>query len=101
MSGSLRWRVGAVAAVIALFTFLTVANFVPKEQRVASALLPDDGLRWGLDLQGGFHWVVGVEIAAAVEHELEFQRSNLVDILADEDVVPAPSVQRAAVPRDS
>ncbi|MBW2417669.1 MAG: protein translocase subunit SecD [Deltaproteobacteria bacterium] len=92
MSGSLRWRVGAVAAVILLFTFVTVANFIPKEQRVSSGWLPDDGLRWGLDLQGGFHWVVGVEIGAAMEHELEFQRSNLVEILADDDVVPASAL---------
>jgi preprotein translocase subunit SecD len=92
VSGSLSWRVAAVAVVIALFSFLTVANFFPKEQRVASGLLPDDGLRWGLDLQGGFHWVVGVQIDAAMEHELEFQRSNLIEILADDEVVPASAL---------
>ena len=78
MSG-LRYRIGAVAALVALFAFLSLANFVPEETRVASPLLPDAGLRLGLDLQGGIHWVLGVKLDAAIDHELEFLAGSLQD----------------------
>ena len=67
MSPSIRWKALGVGALVLLFGFLTAANFVPKAQRVESALWPDDGLRLGLDLRGGIHWVVGVELDDAVE----------------------------------
>jgi preprotein translocase subunit SecD len=75
----LRFRVAAVSALVALFAFLSLANFVPEETRVASPLLPDEGLRLGLDLQGGIHWVLGVKLSAAIDHELEFLAGNLQD----------------------
>jgi preprotein translocase subunit SecD len=75
----LRFRIGAVAALVALFAYLSLANFVSEEARVASPLLPDGGLRLGLDLQGGIHWVLGVKLDAAVDHELEFLAGNLVE----------------------
>jgi preprotein translocase subunit SecD len=83
---SLRWRAGLVGALVLLFTFLTAANFVPKAERLESPLLPDDLLRWGLDLQGGIHWVVGVDLQEAVQRELDFVRGNLVEALADKNV---------------
>ncbi len=87
MSG-LRLRIGSVAALVLVFTYITVANFVPKEDRLASPLWPDDGLRLGLDLQGGIHWVVGVDLDAAVERELDFVRSNLMSRFEEEGAVP-------------
>ena len=77
MSGKLRWRFGMVLATVLFFTYLTAANFVPKAERAESPLWPDEGLRLGLDLQGGIHWVVGVDLAEAKKHELEFVRSSL------------------------
>ena len=82
----LRLRIGSIAAVVLLFGFYAVANFVPDEQRVASPLLPDGGLRLGLDLQGGIHWVLGVKLDVAVEQELDFLRDNLEGQLGDEGV---------------
>jgi preprotein translocase subunit SecD len=75
----LRYRVAAVSALVALFAFLTLANFVPEKERIASPLLPDKGLRLGLDLRGGIHWVIGVKLTAAVDHELDFLAGNLHD----------------------
>ena len=67
---SLRWRVISVGLLLLVFGSRTGANFIPKEQRLESAILPDDLLRLGLDLQGGIHWVVGVDLDAAVEEVL-------------------------------
>jgi preprotein translocase subunit SecD len=107
VSGTLRWRLGGVIALVVLFAYLTIANFVPKEQRVASALWPDDGLRLGLDLQGGIHWVVGVDLDSAIQHELDFLREALRDVLEGDDVIPELLVVRndmlvvaAATPAD-
>ena len=89
MSG-LKWRMGSVSAVILILAYLTFANFVPKEQRLESSFLPDGGLRLGLDLQGGIHWVVGVELDVALEHELQYQLDSMVGFLSRvEDVTPA------------
>ncbi|MDH3214316.1 MAG: protein translocase subunit SecD [Myxococcales bacterium] len=84
MNRALRVRIGAIAAAVLLFGFYAVANFVPAERRAESPLLPDHGLRLGLDLQGGIHWVLGVKLEVAIEHELEFLRGSLAERLADE-----------------
>jgi preprotein translocase subunit SecD len=83
MSG-FRLRVGAAAALVLIFGFLTVANFLPEETRIANPLLPDRGLRLGLDLQGGIHWVLGVKLDVAEEQELAFLRNHLEEVDADE-----------------
>ncbi|MFQ5418529.1 MAG: hypothetical protein ACE5FL_15995, partial [Myxococcota bacterium] len=83
----LRARIAAVASLLALFGFLTIANFIPEEQRVASPLIPDSGLRLGLDLQGGIHWVLGVNLSAAIDHELEFLSGGLREAAESEDFI--------------
>lgn len=86
MTGGLRWRIAAVFGVVVLFGFLAVANFIPKTDRVESGVWPDDGLRLGLDLQGGIHWVVGVAIDDAIHHELVFVQENIQDDLGGGDL---------------
>jgi preprotein translocase subunit SecD len=88
VSGSLSWRVIGVVASVVLFGFYTAINFVPASVRKASALLPDQGIRLGLDLQGGIHWVLGPELDVAVEHELDVIRGGLKDQLSDKHVTP-------------
>ena len=78
-------RLASIAALLLLFGFLTAANFVSEETRLASPLLPDSGLRLGLDLQGGIHWVLGVKLEVAEKHELEFQAKNVERLAEDED----------------
>ncbi len=68
---SLRWRTISVVALIVLFGWLGLSNFAGEETRKGSALLPDDGLRLGLDLLGGVHIGLGPEISAAITHELD------------------------------
>ena len=91
MSSSIRWKALSVAALLLLFGFLTAANFVAKDQRVESELWPDDGLRLGLDLRGGIHWVVGVELDNAIVRELEFVRKTIEEQLEDKGIALAVS----------
>jgi preprotein translocase subunit SecD len=85
----LRLKTASILGLLLVFGFLAAANFVPKEQRVESGFWPDDGLRLGLDLRGGIHWVVGVKIDDAILHELEFVRENMREVLTDDGVIPA------------
>ena len=85
---SLRLRLASILAVVLLFGFLAVANFVSEETRRASPLLPDTGLRLGLDLQGGIHWVLGVQLEVTETQELEQQGRNIVELGKDEGFEP-------------
>ena len=89
MSGPVRWRVLSVAILLLLFSFLTAANFIAKDQRVGSAFWPDEGLRLGLDLRGGIHWVVGVRLDEAITRELEFVRKTIEEGLSDDGLALA------------
>ena len=73
----LRLRAAGIAAVVLLCGWLTAANFFSAEARLASPLLPDAGLRLGLDLQGGIHWILGVQLDEAVAHELDYVRGGI------------------------
>ena len=84
----LGWRVGLMAAVVLLFAYLTFGNFIPKGDRIESSFWKDDGLRLGLDLQGGIHWVVGVELQNAIGYELEFLRDGMGERLSEEGISP-------------
>ena len=89
MSQSLRWRLGATGALVALMTYLTIANFVPAETRHNHWWLPNQGIRLGLDLQGGIHWVLGAKLDVAIEHELDHLRGHLADQLTEEKITPS------------
>ncbi len=91
MDGSTRFRAIGVAALLVFFSFIAAANFVPKAERVASDFWPDDGLRLGLDLRGGIHWVLGVELQEAVTRELEFVRKSIEERLKTEETTLASS----------
>lgn len=92
MSG-MGWRTWASLALVAWCAFLSVSNLVPEEKRRESPFLPDEGLRLGLDLQGGIHWVLGVNLAVAEGQELEFLKENLLQVAKDEDDVAVDSVE--------
>ena len=88
MSGS-RWRVAGVVASLLLFGWYTLANFFPASVRKDSPWLPDKAIRLGLDLQGGIHWVLGPDLAVAIEHELDVLRASLGASLTEKKVTPA------------
>jgi preprotein translocase subunit SecD len=85
----LRWRAAGMIASLLLFGWFAAASFVPATVRKASPWIPDEGIRLGLDLQGGIHWVLGPELEVAVEHELDTLRASLKDTLADEKIEPS------------
>jgi preprotein translocase subunit SecD len=84
---SLRWRAISVGLLVILFAWLTSANFIAKEERLQSDLWPDDLLRMGLDLQGGIHWVVGVDLDKAVEREIATLAQGMRERLEEDEIL--------------
>jgi preprotein translocase subunit SecD len=84
---SLRWRAGMVVALVALFAYLTAANFVPEERRAEAWWLPDEGVRLGLDLRGGIHMVISPDLVVALSQELNTIRNGLESQLEEKGIV--------------
>ena len=83
---NLRWRAIAVVASLLFFSWYAAVNFIPAATRKASAWLPDQAMRLGLDLQGGIHWVLGADLGVAIEHELDVLRGTLTETLTQKKV---------------
>ena len=83
---SLRWRLGSVAALVLLLGYLALANFFAEERRAQAWYLPDEGLRLGLDLQGGIHLVISPDLEAAVAQELGHIEDGLVEQLEEKKI---------------
>lgn len=86
---SLRWRATLVGAFCLVMLWFALANFVDPTRRTESALLPDAGMRLGLDLRGGIHWVLGPRLEAAVEKELGHLRDVIAHQLEEQKISPA------------
>jgi preprotein translocase subunit SecD len=83
---SLRWRLGSVTALVLLLAYLALANFFSEERRGQAWYLPDEGLRLGLDLQGGIHLVISPDLEAAVAQELGHIEDGLVEQLEEKKI---------------
>ena len=77
MLKNLRWR-GVVVLVLILLAFLyltpTLSGKLPGWW---SSILPQEELHLGLDLQGGMHLILGVEVDKAVENALDMDLEEL------------------------
>ena len=83
---SLRARIILIGALVVLIGFFAVSGFVPEQTRRESGVLPDQGMRLGLDLRGGIHWVIGVKLSRALEQELEFLSGSITEQLKEDQV---------------
>jgi SecD/SecF fusion protein len=86
MNRTLKWK-------IALLMFLTIfagVALVPSFYQQAPAwwkkYLAPEGLRLGLDLQGGMHLVLKVDLERAVENSLELEAQDLKETLAEQQI---------------
>lgn len=86
---SLRWRIVSVALLVLLLAYLALANFFPQEHRAQAWYLPDEGLRLGLDLQGGIHLVISPDLESAVAQELGHLEDSLSQQLEEKKITGA------------
>jgi preprotein translocase subunit SecD len=81
----------AVAALAAIIYLLP--NFVNPLPSWWSSILPSEKIHLGLDLQGGTHLVLEVQVDKAVEHNLERVRNDLLNLFRERGL-PGVSVER-------
>ena len=86
MSRTLIWK---TLLLISLITFSGVTLLPSVYKDVPDwwrNYLAPEGLRLGLDLQGGMHLVLKVDLDRAIENSLDFSAQDLKDALADKKV---------------
>jgi len=66
---SLRWKAIANGILLLLLAWSALPSFVPEKVREESAWVPDQAMIWGLDLQGGIHWLLRVDERAVAVQE--------------------------------
>ncbi|QAZ67670.1 protein translocase subunit SecD [Solidesulfovibrio carbinolicus] len=87
MTGNLRWRL----AVISLVAFLGLIYMLPSlgsvKQSFLGKFLPDDVVSLGLDLKGGIHLTLGVDVDKALANSLAQMGRDVRDQVKDEGIV--------------
>ncbi|MHB8148934.1 MAG: protein translocase subunit SecD [Desulfobulbia bacterium] len=85
MSSSLRWKITLLLCVT-IFAGLTVAPSFTTVPAWWQKYLAPAGLKLGLDLQGGMHLVLKVDLKKAIENNLDLSAQDLKDALAEKKI---------------
>lgn len=99
MNTALKFKIVFIISVI-LFSLVTVVpSFYKDTPTWWKTYMAPEGLRLGLDLQGGMHLVLKVNLQKAEENSLELQANDLKDTLSGESisVVRSPSTQKDTI----
>ncbi len=96
MSGNLPLRLGVSLLVAALCLIFVLPSFPTVRHSVVGDLLPDTQINLGLDLQGGMHLTLGVDMQKAIEANLAQAGRSLRDLAREEGVfILSPTVTRS------
>ncbi len=95
MNTALKLKLAFLVSVV-LFSFVTVVpSFYKDTPKWWKTYMAPEGLRLGLDLQGGMHLVLKVNLVKAEENSLELAANDLKDTLTEESISavrsPSPS----------
>jgi SecD/SecF fusion protein len=93
MNTALKFKLAFLISVILLAFVTVVPSFYKETPEWWKTYMAPEGLRLGLDLQGGMHLVLKVNLQKAEENSLEFAADDLKDTLAEESIsaVRSPS----------
>ncbi|PIE57745.1 MAG: protein translocase subunit SecDF [Desulfobulbus propionicus] len=86
MNTSLKLKIGMLV-VLVLFSVMTlVPSFYNEAPGWWKKYLAPEGLKLGLDLQGGLHLVLQVDLEKAVENSLDLAAEDLKEVLAEKKI---------------
>ncbi|TKB12169.1 protein translocase subunit SecD [Desulforhopalus sp. IMCC35007] len=86
MNTSLKLKLAFLISVILLAIMTVVPSFYSGTPSWWKNYMAPEGLRLGLDLQGGMHLVLKVNLQKAEENTLEFAAADLKDTLAEQSI---------------
>jgi len=97
MNTSLKLKLGLLISLIVMAVVTIVPSFYASTPEWWKKYMAPEGLRLGLDLQGGMHLVLKVNLEKAQENTLEFAANDLKDTLAEKSIsaVRTPSADPA------
>lgn len=99
MNTSLKIKIAFLCTVLVLAVITVVPSFYKDTPEWWQKYVAPKGLRLGLDLQGGMHLILKVNLQKAEENSLAFAASDLKDSLAEQGitVVQTPSSRPGTV----
>ncbi len=86
MNTNLKLKIGLLFTVILFSVMTLVPSFYPGAPDWWKTYLAPQGLKLGLDLQGGMHLVLRVDLDKAVENSLDLAASDLKEGLAEKNI---------------
>lgn len=98
MNTALKVKLGFLFFIIVLAVITVVPSFYANTPSWWQKYMAPEGLRLGLDLQGGMHLVLKVNLQKAEENTLELAANDLKDTLAEESVT---AVQTKSASKDT
>ncbi len=103
MSKVLRWKFTLLAALIALACLLVYPSFLKETPEWFKKYVMSEGLKLGLDLQGGIHLILRVDVNQAVKNYQEMAARDFKDTAARKQITlvrrqTAPDVLQFLLP---
>lgn len=74
---NLRWRIILTLTVMAVAVILLLPSLPGVKNSTLGKLLPDTAINLGLDLKGGIHLTLGVDVDKAIENNMSTQAQDL------------------------
>jgi len=86
MNTTLKVKIGLLAFLVIFSVIAIIPSFNPNVPSWWKKYLAPEGVKLGLDLQGGIHLVLRVNLDKAVENSLDLAASDLKDVLAEKNI---------------
>ncbi len=86
MNKTLRWKITLMVVAILFSGISLLPSFGVKVPEWWTKYLSPGSLKLGLDLQGGMHLVLRVDLDKAIENALEFAANDLEETLREKDI---------------
>ncbi|MGW8161714.1 MAG: protein translocase subunit SecD, partial [Desulfobulbales bacterium] len=86
MNTTLKLKIGMVAVLIIFSVLAIIPSFYPQAPSWWKKYLAPEGLKLGLDLQGGIHLVLRVDLDKAAENSLDLAASDLKEMLSEKNI---------------
>lgn len=93
MTRALKWKIILLVVIVAFSGITMLPTFTKNMPQWWQKYMAPEGLHLGLDLQGGMHLVLKVDLEKAIENSLDFAAQDLKNQLKDQriSVVQTPS----------
>jgi preprotein translocase subunit SecD len=92
---SIQLRAGLIVLFLTLSILFLIPSLIEPLPRWWSKVMPSEKIHLGLDLRGGMHLLLEVEVQKAVESALDKYASDIKDTLTKKDI-PFNQVERTA-----